>query len=126
METIMYHPEVKNVIVYHHRNGSGGEPFYVCIFDTREIDDKKPDRNEVEFHRMFAVVFDDDTYCAVFSLSELARENIEFARGNSFRGDYFEPYLREAIKEWESHSEDRLQASLEALNASIEARKSKT
>jgi len=73
-----------------HRNGISGEPFYVVLFHDLDMD-----RN------MMATIFDDNGYCAVLDVDETAKGNIEFAMGNSWRGDWYEKDLRDAIAEWE-------------------------
>ena len=39
---------------------------------------------------MMATIFDDNGYCAVLDVDETAKGNIEFAMGNSWRGDWYE------------------------------------
>ena len=77
---------VKVVDVSHHRNGVGGMGFYAVLFD------------DAENGRMVASLFDEPGYCAVYSVEELAKGNIAFARGNSWRGDVYEDALRPLIK----------------------------
>lgn len=69
-----------------HRNGISGEGFWAIIFD------------DYGNGRMIASLFDKPGYCAVYKLSEL--ENIEFAGGNSWRGDNYEGELRPLLKKW--------------------------
>ena len=80
--------------IAYHRNGCGGEGFYVSIFKAT-ADGKR--------RKMVAVVFgESDDYngrIAVFDIAELAKENITFAEGNSWRGDHFEDAIRKAIAE---------------------------
>jgi len=83
--------------IAYHRNGISGEPFYVLTF-----------RDEDEDREMVAIVFDFDadadpavfTNCrtAVFDREELAAGNIAFAQGNSWRGDYYDADLRQALR----------------------------
>lgn len=73
-----------------HRNGISGIGFHVVLFDA---DDDKD---------MMAVVFPEDGAVAVLNVPETAKGNIEFAKGNSWRGDYFERDLRKAIEEYEN------------------------
>ena len=80
--------ELKIVSASFHRNGVGGIGFYAIIFD------------DVENGRMIASLFDEPEYCAVYNISELAKGNIEFANGNSWRGDRFEYELRPLLKEY--------------------------
>lgn len=74
-----------------HRNGISGEGFYVVLFDWTDEDGTR--------RHMQAVVFDERGYCAVFDVDELAKGNIAFAQGNSWRGDHFEPQCRKWIIE---------------------------
>lgn len=72
----------------YHRNGICGEGFCAIIFDDEENG------------RMIASLFDEPGYCAVYNLAELGKENIEFARGNSWRGDNYEDELRPLLDEY--------------------------
>ena len=87
----------------YHRNGIGGEPFYVAIFVDEEACPSK---------KMLAVIFDStirkmrvinhswfNPTCAVFCIEELAAGNIEFAHGNSWRGDYYFEEIWPQIKD---------------------------
>lgn len=81
--------------IAYHRNGVHGEPFYVIAFQS---DDKD----------MIGVVFDyeeADAYeahlpvnprTAVFDRELLAKGEIRFME-NSWRGDVFDPFLRQSI-----------------------------
>ena len=73
----------------YHRNGVSGEGFNVLTFNWS--DEAKTNRH------MVAVVFEGQGQCAVLDIDELVEDNIEFAQGNSWRGDHFERELREAI-----------------------------
>lgn len=70
--------------IQRHRNGVCGAPFHVLIF-------RDPDEG-----RMLGVVFDEAHHVAVFNLDKLAIGNIAFGV-NSWRGDRYEPHLRNAI-----------------------------
>jgi hypothetical protein len=99
---------LKITSVAHHRNGISGEPFYVFLFDD------KGEHND----NMMAVVFpleNGEFYAvdqknrqewngrvSVFNVNELAKGNIGFANGNSWRGDRYEADLRKYIHENES------------------------
>ena len=67
-----------------HRNGVSGAPFHVALF--RDEDERL----------MLGVAFDEPTYVAVLDLQELAAGNIAFG-SNSWRGDRYEPALRQAV-----------------------------
>lgn len=70
-----------------HRNGVCGEPFEVVLFEDQGT----------EGSRKLAIVFDEPHYCAVLDVAKLAAGDIAFG-SNSWRGDNYEPPLREAIK----------------------------
>lgn len=72
-----------------HRNGICGAPFHVLLF-------RDPDEG-----RMVGIVFNEDCHVAVFNFDMLALGNIAFGV-NSWRGDHYEPHLREAVKRWRS------------------------
>ena len=83
----------------YHRNGISGEGFWAIIFD------------DAENGRMVASLFaDHDYFCAVYKVSELAAGNIDFARGNSWRGDYYEKPLRHLVDE--SRKDDKWHTKL--------------
>lgn len=87
-ETVDKEPaqEVKEIAF--HRNGVSGEGFYVVKFYDRSVGD------------MLGIVFDEPGCVAVFNKYSLDLGDIGFA-SNSWRGDYFEPFLRKAImEEW--------------------------
>lgn len=71
-----------------HRNGVGGIGFFAILFD------------DAEQGRMIASLFDEDGMCAVYKVDELAKGNIAFACGNSWRGDRFESALRPLLAEF--------------------------
>lgn len=84
---------IKVTEIASHRNGISGEPFHVCLFHETDIGINRP---------MVAIVFEEGGLCAVLSVDETVAGNIAFAMGNSWRGDYFEKDLRNAIQEWEN------------------------
>jgi hypothetical protein len=71
----------------HHRNGIGGAPFAVILFE-----DTGP-----EGGRKVAILFEQESHCAVLDVDKLAAGDIAFG-SNSWRGDRFEEPLREAIR----------------------------
>ncbi len=71
----------------HHRNGIGGAPFAVILFE-----DAGP-----EGSRKVAILFEQEAHCAVLDVDKLAAGDIAFG-SNSWRGDHFEEPLREAIR----------------------------
>ena len=87
--------------IAYHRNGIGGDGFYVVLFNWRE---------GRKTRHMFATLFDEHGQCAVLDTDETAQGNVAFANGNSWRGDDFEDDLRDAITAWEvkERNKDRL------------------
>jgi hypothetical protein len=75
-----------------HRNGVGGEPFHAIRFLW------SPDGNAIP-EKFLAIVHDQPGYCSVIGLDRLEDMGVMFAGGNSWRGDHFEPFLRDAIEE---------------------------
>jgi len=75
-----------------HRNGISGLGFYAIRF----MHDGLTNGNQMEF---LATVFDEPGACAVICLDMLDDCGVEFAAGNSWRGDVFESVLRECIAE---------------------------
>jgi hypothetical protein len=71
-----------------HRNGVAGQPFEVVLF-------KEPGRKA---RPMLAILFDEPHYCAVLDVAKLAAGDIAFG-SNSWRGDDYEPHLRQAIEQ---------------------------
>ncbi len=78
--------------IAYHRNGISGEGFDVINF-TSHIEGEGKDR------RMVGIVFPGQGRVAILDIDELNKENIKFAYGNSWRGDKFEPELREALEQ---------------------------
>lgn len=79
-----------------HRNGIGGNGFYVVLFDWTD--------DEGKLRKMVATVFDmyeedDNANTAVLDLLLLAVGDIEL--NNKWRGDTFDDELRTAIAEWQ-------------------------
>jgi len=74
----------------YHRNGVGGTPFFVSIFQ----DDEPACKGKT----MLAIQFDveDEVCTAVFDLDLLAKGNIKFME-NSWRGDHFHDDLKELV-----------------------------
>jgi hypothetical protein len=82
---------IKIRAIDHHRNGIGGAPFHVAIFD----EDKGADPDDQG--RKVGIVFEAPNHCAVFDIAKLAEGDVAFG-SNSWRGDEYEPHLRRAIK----------------------------
>lgn len=67
----------------YHRNGVGGAPFHVVLFHDED-------------GQKVAIVFDEPYHCAVLDVRKLGAGDIRFG-SNSWRGDRYEPELRQAI-----------------------------
>jgi hypothetical protein len=80
--------------VAYHRNGISGQGFYVVCF----IKSAEPGEPAAP---MVGVVFQRRGHVAVFDRAKLAQADIFFAQGNSWRGDNFEPALRQAITDYD-------------------------
>jgi hypothetical protein len=77
--------KLKVLTTAHHRNGIDSAPFNVVLFKVlRERGTK------------VGILFDNPGHCAVLDVSLLAAGDIAFG-SNSWRGDQYEPSLREAI-----------------------------
>lgn len=88
---------VKIEEVAYHRNGVGGEPFYVIKFISTE---------DGRASNMVGVVYPENGYVSVFDRDLLGQGVIAFGY-NSFRGDHFEGHLRHAIMEHEAGADER-------------------
>ncbi|HWB10545.1 MAG TPA: hypothetical protein VG826_15050 [Pirellulales bacterium] len=74
------------ISIAHHRNGVAGAPFDVALFtDTGDRRSRK-----------VAVLFEPPGHCAVLDVEKLAAGDIAFG-SNSWRGDDYEPPLRQAV-----------------------------
>ncbi len=74
------------IAIAQHRNGICGAPFDVALFK-----DAGP-----EGSRKAAILFPEEGRCAVLDVAKLAAGDIAFG-SNSWRGDHYEPQLREAV-----------------------------
>ncbi len=74
------------IAIAHHRNGTCGAPFHAVLFD-----DDGP-----EGSRKVGIVFDEPHHCAVLDVAKLTAGDIAFG-SNSYRGDQYEPHLRDAV-----------------------------
>ena len=81
---------IKVRAIDYHRNGIGGAPFHVDLFD----EDKNAD--PADQGRKVAIVFEGPWHTAVLDIARLAAGDVEFG-SNSWRGDEYEPHLRKAI-----------------------------
>jgi hypothetical protein len=77
--------ELKIVDVSWHRNGVGGTGFYAVLFD------------DAEEGRMVASLFDEPSFCAVYKVELLAKNDVAFG-SNSWRGDRYEEALRPLVE----------------------------
>jgi len=89
--------KISNTQVAYHRNGVAGIGFYVVTFTWKDPDTRKP-------RHMVATVFPKRGEVAVLDIDETTKDNIAFAKGNSWRGDDFEEALHQAIAE---HDEEQ-------------------
>jgi hypothetical protein len=92
------------VNIAHHRNGAGGEPFYVILF--RDLDVEMPPGTEKtpwgwSPPLMVAIACDTVGHVAVLNTKQTLMGNIDFAKGNSWRGDTYEHSLRLIIAGYE-------------------------
>jgi hypothetical protein len=76
------------IAIARHRNGIDGAPFHVVLFE---------DNPGPEAIRKVGIVFDEPRHCAVLDVALLAAGDIRFG-SNSWRGDQYEPHLRDAIR----------------------------
>lgn len=90
--------------VDYHRNGVAGEGFHVITFTMRDGRERRP---------MVATVFATPGQIAVLDVGKLADGDVAFG-SNSWRGDDFEPELRQAIAEYEVARDASLTAWLDA------------
>jgi len=84
---MIHSPRIQIIDFDYHRNGICGAPFHVFLFD--DISDENT--------RKVAVMFEEPYHCAVLDIAKLAAGRIAFGV-NSYRGDRFEPALRDAIR----------------------------
>lgn len=80
--------------VVSHRNGISGAGFYLVLF-LYNAGDQKGERH------MIATVFEAPHHIAVLDRDDVATGALEFGEGHSWRGDNFEPALRQAIADYE-------------------------
>jgi hypothetical protein len=80
-------PRIRVIDFDRHRNGICGAPFHVVLFED------SGDENT----RKVGILFDEPYHCAVLDVAKLAEGRIAFGV-NSYRGDRFEPALRNAVK----------------------------
>jgi hypothetical protein len=78
--------KLKTLAIARHRNGVAGQPFEVILFNERGS----------RASRKLGILFDEPHYCAVLDIDLLAAGDIAFG-SNSWRGDDYEPYLRQAV-----------------------------
>jgi len=79
--------KLKHIIaIDRHRNGICGSPFDVVLF--QDSDDPG--------HRKVAILFEPQSCCAVLDVDKLAGGDVTFS-SNSWRGDVYEPLLRQVI-----------------------------
>lgn len=79
--------KLKIIDAQYHRNGICGAPFEVVLFEEKGRGGS----------RKVAVLFEQPYHCAVLDVAKLAAGDIAFD-SNSWRGDVYEPHLRQAVK----------------------------
>lgn len=94
----------KAIEVAYHRNGVGGEGFYIVRFTCSEA---KGEFVAIRFRK------DDGDFnpcCAILNVPMLAEGNIAMAMGNSWRGDHFVADVDAAIEDYRAGADARLAA----------------
>jgi hypothetical protein len=81
--------KLKIIDIASHRNGVHGAPFYAVLFDEG-----------IRGGHKVAILFEAEAHCAVLDVTKLAKGDVAFG-SNSWRGDVYEPELREAILAFE-------------------------
>jgi hypothetical protein len=108
---------VKEVVeVAWHRNGISGRGFYAVRFiaDVEGLDASTaklsglPSGSGVRNAKWLAILTDDPGECYVICTDLLETCGVKFAGGNSWRGDQYEPELRDAIKAMNSSGSVRV------------------
>ena len=79
--------KLKIITIARHRKGVCGEPFDIVLFEDIGA----------EGSRKVGIVFDEPHHVAVLDIAKLAAGDIAFM-SNSWRGDAYEPRLRDAIR----------------------------
>lgn len=75
--------------IAYHRNGSGGNGFYVVLF------------NDSQLGPMVGIQFAEPGSTAILHRDRLAQDDIAFG-SNSWRGDHYEPWIREQVIAYEA------------------------
>lgn len=106
----MRNDERRLVAISYHRNGVGGQGFHIALFRWKDPDKRTP-------RLMQAIAFsseehDSDPFegqLAVTDTAESAAGNIEFTKGNSWRGhDHFGDDMRRWIAEYRETMDQQL------------------
>ena len=77
----------------YHRNGVCGAGFYAILFN-----DPEQPGGEGSLYNMLATVFDRKGHVSIINTAMLEDAGVSFGY-NSWRGDHYEPQLREWIKD---------------------------
>ena len=82
--------KIQVVDIQWHRNGVSGVGFYAILFDCEE-------------GRMVATLYDERGFCSVLRVADLSdpARGVKFGL-NSWRGDYYESNLRQAVESWQT------------------------
>jgi hypothetical protein len=89
-------PRIRVLATAYHRNGICGASFHVVLFE--DISDENT--------RKVGILFEEPYHCAVLDIAKLAEGSIAFGV-NSYRGDRFEPALRNAIQSLTTKGDDQ-------------------
>jgi len=81
-------------VIDSHRNGVSGATFHVVRFSDKSCRGENPGTTG---ENMLAIVFDMPGHVAVLDADKVGQGEVRFFH-NSWRGDYFERELREAIE----------------------------
>lgn len=84
--------DIKLHQIEYHRNGISGEGFHAILFSD-------PDHEGADLpFNMLATVFEERGHVSVVNVPNIATHGVTFGF-NSFRGDHYEPVLREWISD---------------------------
>lgn len=90
---------IKVLGIDYHRNGVCGSGFYVILFTTPDVPNET--MVAVSFECENAELRDyHEGEIAVLGINELAKKNIKFANGNSYRYEFFADEIKSAIADY--------------------------
>lgn len=99
-----------------HRNGIAGRGFYAVRFtsDIEPVGEREsamwnlPETHGQQSAKFLAILTDSPGECYVICTDLLETCGVKFAGGNSWRGDHYEPELRQAIATMQSSGSVRV------------------